>query len=111
MSSFGTGKSSRNKNNEALPGKGGLRSTKSRSKIKRFPKETIRPEDNPFTVEGTIGLLINDVVKIGSNLTRLDTNVTELKDEHKSTQKSVAGLIPIIRKIVREELDKFRGFP
>ena len=63
MSSYNADKSStaRNKNNndEGLSAKGDQGKNHNR-KIKRFPKDNIKPENNPFTPEGLVQCLLND---------------------------------------------------
>ncbi|MDR4512601.1 MAG: hypothetical protein MRJ93_12955 [Nitrososphaeraceae archaeon] len=53
------------KKNKGSTSSDDLSRLKRRNNIKKFPKETIRDKDNPFTPEGLVQCLLND-----SQLTR-----------------------------------------
>lgn len=64
--------------------------------LSQCQKETIADKENIFTVEGLLSAIIEDIATI--------------KEEHRSTQKSLVSLIPILRQIVREEITRLRGY-
>jgi hypothetical protein len=65
-------------------------------KFNKRSNDFIVPALNPFTLEGLVVCLISDV--------------NNLREENKSTQKSTANLRNDFRKIIQEELAKFRGY-
>lgn len=64
--------------------------------LSQYKKETITDKENVFSFEGLLSAIIEDIATI--------------KEEHRSTQKSLVSLIPIVRQIVQDEITKLRGF-